>query len=268
MNGLEAISNICEKDKLTNRANILRYEKFARTMPQIEIPVKHYIHGGMYVREITIPKDTIITGQIYKFDHFDIMISGDVTVSTDTGETKRFTGYNLFQGLNGKKRAGVAHEDTTWITVHPFSFGTGDEIQEYITASDFQELEDFTIKLNRADYLSLVDSINMTEEEIRTQVEAEHQEIDNSKITVKPSPIDGLGVYATLKLFKGDLISPMRIGNDRTQAGRYTNHALQPNATMGNDLNLYAKSDIEKGEEITVNYREILTTRHIKGDLI
>ena len=98
MSAVSVIDDICAGSKVINRNKILQYEEFAKAQPQIEIPVTHYIHGGMYVREITIPKDTLITGQIYKFDHFDIMISGDVTVSTDTGERTRFTGYNCFKG--------------------------------------------------------------------------------------------------------------------------------------------------------------------------
>jgi hypothetical protein len=140
---VSVISDICVGDKLSNRAAILEYEKFALEQPQIDIPVKNYIHGGMYAREITVPKDTILTGQIYKFDHFDVMISGDVTVSTDTGERKRLTGYNLLEGLSGKKRAGYFHEETVWVTFHPFTGKDGDEIQDFITVDSFEELEEF-----------------------------------------------------------------------------------------------------------------------------
>ena len=68
---LKVIDDICVGGKLPNRKNILAFEEIAKTMPQVEIPVKHHIHGGMYGREITIPKGTILTGQIYKFDHFE-----------------------------------------------------------------------------------------------------------------------------------------------------------------------------------------------------
>ena len=71
---LDVINGICEGGKYPNRSNILAFEDIAKTLPQINIPVKHHIHGGMYAREITIPKDTIITGQIYKFNHFDYKI--------------------------------------------------------------------------------------------------------------------------------------------------------------------------------------------------
>lgn len=126
--------------KTTNRDNILKWEDYALTRPQVDIPIKHHIHGGMYIREAVIPAGLVITGQIYLFDHFDIMVSGDITVSTDTGETKRLTGYNLFEGLSGKKRAGYTHEETVWITIHAADGEDGDQIQESITVNSFEDL--------------------------------------------------------------------------------------------------------------------------------
>ena len=98
-NGLSVIGDICVKNKSSNRAKILEYEEIAKGLPQVDIPVIHHMHGGMYGREITIPKGTVLTGQIYKFDHFDIMIGGDITVSTDDAQVIRFKGFNIFKGL-------------------------------------------------------------------------------------------------------------------------------------------------------------------------
>ncbi|MCK5609379.1 SET domain-containing protein-lysine N-methyltransferase [Candidatus Pacearchaeota archaeon] len=271
-NAVKVIDDICEGGKTPNRKNILKWEEFAKTQPQIEIPVKHFIHGGMYGREIVIPKDSIITGQIYKFDHFDIMISGDITVSTDTGETKRLTGYNLFKGLSGKKRAGYVHEETTWITFHPVTGVNGDAIQEMITAKTFEKLEQFNIEMNRNDYKLLVNQTSMTESEIREQVE----NIDDicfdkqNGIYIDPSKIEGKGVYSRWTFKQGDFICLSRIGDKRTLAGRYTNHALYANSEMvvrEKNVELTAIRDIEQDEEITVNYRSVFTERFNRGDL-
>lgn len=271
---LKVIDNICVGNKSLNRESLIKYEEFAKGQPQIEIPVKHHIHGGMYGREITIPKDTILTGQIYKFDHFDVMISGDITVSTDSGERKRFSGYNCFKGMSGKKRAGYAHEDTTWITFHPFSGDNGEEIQKFITADNFEELALFNTAINKSDYESMVSGMDMTEEQIREQVcsrsDMTEMPTEYSFIYVDRSTIEGKGLYSTKKINSGSFVCPSRIRNKRTIAGRYTNHALQPNAKMTIDdkgINLVAIKDIEPNEEITVNYRDVLNTRNSKGDL-
>jgi hypothetical protein len=272
---LKIIDDICVGGKKPNRENILAFEEIAKTMPQIEIPVKHHIHGGMYGREITIPKDTILTGQIYKFDHFDVMISGDVTVSTDTGETKRLSGYNCLKGMSGKKRAGYTHEDTVWITFHPYTGANGDDIQDFITAKTFEELELFNTVTNRADYKSMIDSIQMTEEEVRAQVENTNDitEMPQSyeHVYIAESSLEGKGLFSKDKIVAGSVICPSRINGNRTIAGRYTNHALLCNAEMvfiGEDIGLKALKDIETGEEITVNYRNVINHRNIKGDLL
>jgi hypothetical protein len=272
---LKIIDDICEGGKKPNRENILAFEDMAKKMPQVEIPVKHHIHGGMYGREITIPKDTILTGQIYKFDHFDIMISGDVTVSTDTGETKRLTGYNFLKGMSGKKRAGYTHEDTVWITFHPYSGVDGDDIQKFITAETFEELALFNTAINCADYDSLVESIAMTEQEIRVQVENTEDmcsmPMGYESVYVAKSALEGCGFYSKENIQTGSVICPSRINGKRTPAGRYVNHALLCNAEMvffGDDMALKASRDIEAGEEITVNYRNVLDERNKKGDLL
>lgn len=117
---------------------------------QVEVPVKHRFSGGIYAREITIPKGTLLTGRIHKFDHFDIMLSGDVTVSTDNGEVKRLTGLNIMEGKAGKKRAGFAHEDTHWITFHSAEERNPEEMYEFLTCGSFQELDDFNLMLENA----------------------------------------------------------------------------------------------------------------------
>tara|TARA_R110000823_G_C15803419_1_gene487413 strand:+ start:42 stop:878 length:837 start_codon:yes stop_codon:yes gene_type:complete len=271
---LKVIDGICLGSKELNRSSILKYEEFAKAQPQIEIPVIHRIHGGMYMREITIPKDCILTGQIYKFNHFDVMIKGDITVSTDGGERKRLTGYNVFNGMNGKKRAGYAHEDTTWLTVHPFDGINGEEIQKRITAQTFEELREFQNNASSMDFHLMLKSIGFTHDQMIAVSEFDGDLIkmpdyvDN--VCVMPSKIEGNGLFATKFIESGSEICPARINDKRTPAGRYTNHGFQENAEIklsnGNAF-IVAKTDIHNGEEITLNYRDVINTRNLGGDL-
>jgi hypothetical protein len=275
LTAVQIVGSICEKDKKTNREKILAWEDKAKDLPQVDIPVTHHIHGGMYGREITIPKGTILTGQIYKFDHFDIMISGDITVSTDSAEVKRLTGFNIFKGLSGKKRAGYAHEDTRWVTFHPYIGVDGDEIQKQITVNDFQELEFFHTQINKIDYLDFVASTGMTQEEIRKQVENTDDMLtyntEFNDVYIDDSIIEGKGLFSGAEIKEGAIICKARIGGFRTPAGRYANHAVFPNAKIELDetncINFIAVKDISKDEEITVNYRNVLNHRLGNGDL-
>jgi hypothetical protein len=274
MSSVQVISDICVGNKQDNREAILAYEEVAKEFPQVDIPVTHHIHGGMYGREITIPAGTIITGQLYKFDHFDVMISGDITVSTDTGETKRLTGYNCFKGLSGKKRAGYAHADTTWITFHAVKGTDGEEIQRFLTVDSFEDLRKFEALVNREDYKQMIAATQMTEEQVRQQVENTEDLVQmpegHDHFYVSDSLLQGQGFFSSTKLLAGSLVCPARLEGLRTPAGRYINHAVNANSRMritAEGVYVEALRDIEAHEEITINYRRLLSDRRAKGDL-
>lgn len=141
---VKAVSVISTNER---REKLSELESAMLQKDQVEIPVNHRFSGGIYARELTIPKGTLLTGRIHKFDHFDIMLSGDITVSTDSGEVKRLTGLNIMEGKAGKKRAGYAHEDTHWITFHSAEERDPQEMYEFLTCESFEELEQFNIML-------------------------------------------------------------------------------------------------------------------------
>ena len=63
---------------------------------------------------------------------------------------------------------------------------------------------------------------------------------------------------------------PCLLKDKRTQAGRFTNHAMRPNCRFvfdGDNMNMIAIKSISAGEELTVNYREVLTLQGSKGYL-
>lgn len=111
MQDINALLSDMTRDKVEDlEAEMLQYD-------QVEIPVEHRYINGMYVRKIIIPAGTILTGRVHKYPYVDIMLSGDITVATPDG-IKRMTGFQILNGQPGRKRAGCAHEDTHWVTVH------------------------------------------------------------------------------------------------------------------------------------------------------
>jgi SET domain-containing protein len=88
------------------------------------------------------------------------------------------------------------------------------------------------------------------------------------KVKVAPSSIEGLGLFATADISPDEVIAPGRIDGMRTIAGRYTNHAKNPNARAvkrpGGNIDLVAVNAIRgcmgglDGEEITVDYRQVV----------
>ena len=267
---VNAVSGVMS-EKLV-RSKIEALEAQWLKMPQIEIPVIHRYAKGIYAREITIPKGTALTGRIYKDDHFDIMVSGDITVSSDEG-IKRLKGFNIFNGAKGKKRAGIAHEDTRWITFCACEELPDDEYLDKTTVEKFSELDreveyieeaeidrafkmQTTFKISdypifkdgylaakglpmkyeayKLDFKKVLSDFGFSEEEVRRQSEIEEDQIDikTDGVVVENSDIEGMGLFAT-QLFKaGEIIMVARIDGKRTIAGRYVNHSPEPNAKM------------------------------------
>lgn len=289
----------------STRDSIMALEVRLSQHPQIEIPVVHRYSGGIYSREITIPADVILTGKIYKDDHFDVMVYGDVTVTTDEGR-KRLTGFNISKGNQGKKRAGYTHAETRWITFCSSPEMADDEYIDYLTVDNFSQLtgnwiEECDIRkefesqpsyrsseynsfrdgylagtdkrlkadIDREDYNKTIAAFGFTEEVVRRQSEVMSNQIDiegDYGVSVKSSYIEGKGLFADRCFSAGDVIMPAKIDGMRTIAGRYTNHAINPNANIvmdGENMNLVAVVDIGI-EEITTDYGATLLLQNIE----
>lgn len=100
-------------------------------MPQIDLHTEQLVHGGMAARTIFIPAGTVLTGALTNLDNLCVAF-GDITVTTDDGP-KRLTGFNVIPALAGAKRAGVAHSDTWWVTIHRTDMTDLDAIEEEMT---------------------------------------------------------------------------------------------------------------------------------------
>jgi|TARA_R110000782_G_C14810817_1_gene412739 hypothetical protein len=241
----------------STRASIERLEDEFRKHPQVDIPVIHRYAGGIYAREITIPAGTILTGRIYKEDHFDVMVSGDITVSSDDGR-KRMEGFNIFPGVRGKKRAGIAHEDTRWITFCSSPEMLEDDYLDYHTVLSFDDLD-------KDDFLAALSELGVSEQTVREQ--SENVGDQEYPVDIQRSTIEGVGLFAAKDFSPDETIMPARIGNTRTIAGRYTNHSGTPNAYMdlrGGGVSLVAKNTINLKDEITVDYRMAKNLQEIK----
>jgi len=100
------------------RKNILALEDEMRKHEQIELRVEHHFAPGVYARELFIPAGTLLTGKIHKTEHLNIISQGRISIS-NVGERTMITAPHTMISKPGTKRAGYAHEDTVWVTVHP-----------------------------------------------------------------------------------------------------------------------------------------------------
>lgn len=265
------------------REAIVKLEAHLMAMPpandgqagQIAIKTTHRFAPGVYVREIFIPKGSILVGKINKTEHLSMMVSGDITVCTENGKA-RLNGWNVFTTKPGLQRVGCAHEDTVWITIHrnPDEESNIDTLEERLFAKTYEDAVDtrlVTYLASKKTYDDAIGCHGFTHEQVLTMSENDSDQVPFPNyvtgVRVSKSPIHGSGMFSTRRFERGEIIAPARIERNRTPAGRYCNHSGDPNAEMvirqTGQVDLVALKTIDSGEEILNDYFfSFASTRH------
>lgn len=113
------------------------------------MPLVHTFSDGMYVRQISIPAGTLLTGKIHKHDHPNFLLQGKVIVVTEEGE-ETLTAPKSMISKAGTKRALYAVTDLIWTTIHhnPTNTQDLDELEKIVIAPSYAEYDRF-IKLEQ-----------------------------------------------------------------------------------------------------------------------
>jgi hypothetical protein len=113
---------------------------------QHDCPLKHTYADGVYVREIFIPKNKVLVGKIHKHSHPNFLMSGCVTVITESGGRERLNGPMSMISPAGTKRVVWAHSDTVWITVHVTDKTDVKQREEEVIVPDYTYLADESLQ--------------------------------------------------------------------------------------------------------------------------
>ena len=79
--------------------------------------LEHIFSPGLYLREITIPKNKIIIGHHHKQQHLNIFLQGKMILFSTDGSRKVVTAPMVFTGNPGRKMA-FAIEESKWMNVY------------------------------------------------------------------------------------------------------------------------------------------------------
>jgi hypothetical protein len=120
-------------------ASVMRLEAEISKRKQVECPVWNFFAPGLYARQMKIPKGVVLTGAVHKTEHLCI-VSGDLNVSTDEGVRRITSLQYLMVSRPGAKRAGYAHEDTFFTTVHATTETDLDKLVEELVEATSQQL--------------------------------------------------------------------------------------------------------------------------------
>jgi len=104
-------------------------------LPQYEPKTTHYFHGGMYCREVFREAGVLVVGAVHKKEHFYLIVSGTVAITTDDG-VKEVTGPYLFLSNPGTKRAVYAMTDALCMTFHAIEAKTVEEAESELVEDE------------------------------------------------------------------------------------------------------------------------------------
>ena len=113
---------------------------------QVEIPTTHNFMGGVYVREILIPKGTLLIGKRHRHETCNMVLKG--TLSVYMGQhlpVKTLIGPCIFPSEPYAKKMGYAHTDVVFVNIHPTK------------ETDFKKIEDEFI-ITEKEYVELIEN--------------------------------------------------------------------------------------------------------------
>ena len=105
-------------------------------------PLKHSFCNGMYLREMTAPAYTILVGKIHKDEHPTFLLSGDITVLSETG-LKRLTGPAYFITKPGEMRVAYTHTEIVWVDVFKTPETDLAKIEKECVATTYEEFSKY-----------------------------------------------------------------------------------------------------------------------------
>lgn len=103
-----------------------------------EMDVKHTFLDGMYMRELFIPKGTLLVGKIHKMGCLNIVSKGDISVLTESGSARLKSGYTVASPA-GIQKLGYAHEDTVFVNVFRTDETDPEKIDAAVSFDSFEE---------------------------------------------------------------------------------------------------------------------------------
>lgn len=119
-----------------------KYKELELDEPAEMFPIKHIFTEGVYAREIFIPAGILVIGKIHRHEHLNFISKGSVTVVTEFGGVEHLTAPCTMVSPIGTKRVLIAHEDTTWTTIHlnPSEERDIDKIVAEISVESYEEV--------------------------------------------------------------------------------------------------------------------------------
>ena len=103
-------------------------------------PLKHTFTDGIYIRQMSMKKNSFVIGKIHRHNHVWFLLTGKIAVA-DENNTVEHIAPCYVEAPSGSKRMIYAQEDSIWVNVHANPTNTRDleELEDLIIAKDYDE---------------------------------------------------------------------------------------------------------------------------------
>tara|TARA_R100000654_G_scaffold3503_3_gene11624 strand:+ start:4024 stop:4482 length:459 start_codon:yes stop_codon:yes gene_type:complete len=127
-----------DENIVSNNGNIVRSEQF---------PLKHSFADSIYVRQMSMKKDSAVIGAIHNHLHVWFLLTGNITVATENS-TEDYIAPCYVIATPGVKRVIYANEDSIFVNIHKNPTNTQDlnELEAEIVSKNYEEYEKYINK--------------------------------------------------------------------------------------------------------------------------
>jgi hypothetical protein len=113
------------------KAELYALQREYAHLPQVEMPVHHVLHGGMYARTIEVPAGTLVVG-VHVIVPTIVIIDGRGTL-TAGGESVELDGYYVLAGEKNRKQMFYAMDRTRVTMIMPSTACSVEEAERQFT---------------------------------------------------------------------------------------------------------------------------------------
>lgn len=103
-------------------------------------PLKQHLEGGLYTRELFMPKGSVVVSMIHKQQHPSFLLKGKVSYLTDQGEIETIEAPHKIFTQTGTQRVLYIHEDAEWCCVYKTDAKTFLEAEADVYTNDYRDL--------------------------------------------------------------------------------------------------------------------------------
>ncbi len=134
--------------KIEGTLNHIAGEEYSEDMQEI-YPLKQHLEGGLYTRELFMPKGSLVISMVHKQKHPSFLLKGKLSYLTDEGEVVTIKGPHTIFTQIGTQRVLYIHKDCEWACVYKTDAQTFEEAEADVYTNDYRELPKKIIEKNK-----------------------------------------------------------------------------------------------------------------------